>query len=178
MKKATLNLIIATIAVLVAFTSCKKRESGNENNAPETAITEDCDAVDLEELEYDNGKSFSFDDVSDFSIYGEWNYVKTTSIDENGNETPYSIPEYDFFPPFLDINVDGSMTARFYESLLNGRIVKVDAYRYTFMDVEGSGEGMTWEIYETFSIEYNPETGLLKYSQEDSSVFHYFQKNE
>jgi|GEM_PF-3455173 len=106
----------------------------------------------------------------DFSIFGEWRL----EIDTFGNVYRYNA---DMDPaPYLSliINDDNSMTAWAYETDIIGHIIKIDDYTYQFKVHTRSVMWNTETVDEIISLEYNPETRLLRY--EDRGEVLYFIK--
>ena len=106
--------------------------------------------------------------VEELTITGAWGYAYTI---EGGNETPFVAGEFQLQPPTLEIGTGGSVLARFYETSIEGRLIKTGELTYMIIHQRATSEGETWELEDAF-LSYDPASGVLRYTyfNEDAGV--------
>jgi len=113
--------------------------------------------------------TFSTVTESEFYIYGPWRL----EIDKFGN--PYIYDSDNDPEPYLSLFIDDpSVIASAYETTISGHIHKIDDYNYQFLVNTRSVMWTTETVEEIIPLEYNPDTGLLRY--EDRGEVLYFRK--
>ena len=111
-------------------------------------------------------------EMEGLTLAGEWGYAYTI---EGGSDAPFVAGEFRRQPPTLEIGADGSVLAIFYETSIEGSLIKTGELTYMFINQQASSEGETWTPEDAF-LSYDPRSGVLRYTyfNEDAGVdFHH-----
>jgi hypothetical protein len=108
-------------------------------------------------------------------LIGEWEYIETFSLSEDGTETIEIIDEFHtYLHPTLIIDRDGSMRARFYASFI-GELVETETNLFSFENVIWQSEGEEGDHHYPIFLEYFPQTETIRYHR-DSLVDYFIRK--
>ncbi|MCL2401512.1 MAG: hypothetical protein FWC90_02590 [Oscillospiraceae bacterium] len=145
MKKLLILLLVLAAIALLVITSCEPEADDSQIQVvPETYPPELATESEMPEP---------------LNIYGAWIYAKSTEADE----TPLTIPEFELFPPRLDIGGDNRISAVFYQSVIEGIIANTGTYEFTVSDIAAVTESQQW-FPDSVTLIYDPESGLLRYT--------------
>ena len=149
MKKLLILLLVLAAIALLVVTSCEpKADDSQIQVVPETPTEMHPPEIPAES-----------EMPESLNIYGAWIYAKSTEADE----TPLTIPEFELFPPRLDIGGDNRISAVFYQSVIEGIIANTGTYEFTVSDIAAVTESQQW-FPDSVTLIYDPESGLLRYT--------------
>ncbi|MDR3013478.1 MAG: hypothetical protein LBU70_09780 [Chitinispirillales bacterium] len=147
-KKASVVIVLAT-ALTLCVTGCKKQEQ---------AVAEEAVTVGIESEQYDERQPLANetdgDEIThdpDFSVYGTWNYVVTSS-------TP---SEWEDVQPSITIKTDNTVSAHLVFIIKTGVISKINTYQFRVNIAAGESASDEWDA-EEWILTYNPKTNLLE----------------
>jgi hypothetical protein len=154
--------IISILIVLLIFVACSNSESNRKSSEKKLFRQDQLNAA-------------SNSPTNRLShLHGEWEYIETYSITEDGTENLEIISEFStYLHPTLTIDRDGTMRARFYTSFI-GDLVETETNIFSFENVIWQSEGEEGDHDYPIFLEYFPETGFIRYNRD--YLVDYFRK--
>ena len=98
------------------------------------------------------------------NISGTWVYVESfVGIGVGGNDEPRVIYEFSISPPYIEIDDNNTLFARFWETRINAILAPISQYEFFVTEQIATSEGEEWRP-EDVILKYDTENSLLRWT--------------